>query len=360
MIKRFLLNAHHIRKISGKSIIAQICEVLILRLSRVKLRAYEYYNFGLYDDRLYSFKNKIAFVGISVEGRLNELLNDRQWHAIANDKLIFYSILKGVDLPIPTIYALFHSHGRYFDGAPCFTDRKDLANFIRNEINIPFFSKPVYGAFGMGSIGVTAYEKRLDKLLLFDGTEVSVEDYIAEITSKFGMQHIFQEFLLPNLELEEICNYRIPTLRLIILRSKQRPILIRSILMIPAGTTMLDDTRQEHSANLVGMVNRDNGIIERVIKHRNAEISEAFHENDIQKFLIGKKIPDWDELVNLCKRASTVFPGLRLQHWDVAISSKGPIILEINALGRLGIAQAASRAGIYDEEFRSYIVPLEL
>jgi hypothetical protein len=45
-------------------------------------------------------------------------------------------------------------------------------------------------------------------------------------------------------------------------------------------------------------------------------------------------------------------PGLRLQHWDIALSVAGPVILEVNVEGSMDLHQLAGARGVWDAELR--------
>ena len=60
----------------------------------------------------------------------------------------------------------------------------------------------------------------------------------------------------------------------------------------------------------------------------------------------GFTLPDWHAAVALCLRAATAFPGARWQNWDIALTSKGPLILELNSSGDVYAAQYITEKGI--------------
>jgi hypothetical protein len=66
---------------------------------------------------------------------------------------------------------------------------------------------------------------------------------------------------------------------------------------------------------------------------------------DSKKQIVGMILPDWHEAVRLCLATATVFPGLRLQNWDCALSADGPLLMEINFAGDVDLVQYAHRSG---------------
>lgn len=98
--------ANKAKKISDKRYTAQLYEILVLRFSRGKLGPDEYYYYGLHDDERYSLSDKKQFLGQRVVKKINDRLNHKEWRAVANDKLVLYSILQRVGLSSPEIYAV--------------------------------------------------------------------------------------------------------------------------------------------------------------------------------------------------------------------------------------------------------------
>ena len=53
----------------------------------------------------------------------------------------------------------------------------------------------------------------------------------------------------------------------------------------------------------------------------------------------GFLLPQWPEVLDICKQGGRTFPLMKIHHWDIALTDSGPRILELNDLGSLGIAQ---------------------
>jgi hypothetical protein len=50
-----------------------------------------------------------------------------------------------------------------------------------------------------------------------------------------------------------------------------------------------------------------------------------------------------------------VIPGCRFQHWDIALSRNGPVVLEMNFDGDLDLYQHASHRGVCDGLLRAAV-----
>ena len=105
---------------SGKSLAAQLVEILALRCGPGKLDADEYYQYRLYDDTRFTWRGKKAFFGKLMEQRLVPVLEATRWPGLVNDKLAMYAFFDGTGLPTPRITThgswrtfLFSTPGRH-------------------------------------------------------------------------------------------------------------------------------------------------------------------------------------------------------------------------------------------------------
>ena len=57
----------------------------------------------------------------------------------------------------------------------------------------------------------------------------------------------------------------------------------------------------------------------------------------------------------MIKTASQLFPGIRTQSWDIAITDRGMVSLEVNWGGDLNLAQLAYGAGVLDDDYRRHL-----
>ena len=63
------------------------------------------------------------------------------------------------------------------------------------------------------------------------------------------------------------------------------------------------------------------------------------------KPIVGYRIPFWNEIRTMVKELGLVVPELRYTGWDVAITSKGPILIEGNHRGMFDVQQQADQVG---------------
>jgi glutathione synthase/RimK-type ligase-like ATP-grasp enzyme len=66
-------------------------------------------------------------------------------------------------------------------------------------------------------------------------------------------------------------------------------------------------------------------------------------------------LPEWTALTALCLKAARAFPGLRMQAWDIALTERGPVLVEVNVGGDFNLPQLAHGSGLMDERFRAFV-----
>ena len=67
------------------------------------------------------------------------------------------------------------------------------------------------------------------------------------------------------------------------------------------------------------------------------------------------RLQGWAELCGLVFDAARVFPGIRTQSWDIAMTDRGPVLLEVNYGGDLNLAQLAEGRGVLDETYKDHL-----
>jgi len=285
-------------------------------------------------------------------------LNSVRWRVLADDKLVFYSFMRGVGLPYPRLYGIYHSGGRFFEGVPCFSNAKALAHFLRQEVPYPFFAKPISGSYGHGAATIVTFDSTTDRLLFADGKDITVDQYVTSLSTVPGKGAIFQENLKPHPVVGEICGDRLSTLRLILLLCKDGPAPLRAIWKIPVGRNMTDNFGGGRSGNLCAQLDLHTGFVIAALKGIGLDQREIDLHPDTHKALTGFAIPNWKETMELCAKAASLLPGLRLQSWDIAICGGGPVIVEVNASGGMDLPQHAFRRGFYEGWLRAALARL--
>jgi hypothetical protein len=296
-------------------------------------------------------QEKLKFVSKQTQEAMHRACNDPNWHAVTHDKLLLHSVLEMAGLPMPPIEAVVHptrflaGQRRHLLGAKHLANAQSVRKFLSERANYPIFGKPIDGMYSLGAFHACFSPMHLEEMLtriVVDGESAETEALAGRLLAS-PARYILQKPLLPHRELADLTGPRLCCARLLILLTTDGPILESAVLKIPVGTNIADNYWRE--GNLLGALDPDTGRISRVVTGTGSNLRESPIHPDTGASLAGQVVPAWPEICLLAMKAAHVFPGVRTQSWDIAITQDGPCILEINAGGDLNLHQLAHRRG---------------
>ena len=336
--------ALRVREETGKPILSQLTDVLRLRFSRTAIGPSEYFDYHLYRDELAS-SNIREYVGWRASFELDRALNLDTWRACANDKLLCYTLLRGLGLPYPETCAVYSRTKRRFLDSRSLTDLDSVGDFLRGGAQFPLFVKPIVGTLGRGAIALSRYDAAEDCVELSHGERVRVDDLLRGFDFEPFKGQLFQPVLKPHAQIRELCGDRICSVRISVVLRSQGPSILYTVWKIATGRNVTDNLAGGKVGNLTGWVDPGTGVVERVARGMGDDYTEVANHPDTGKPLLGLQLPEWKRIVALCLSAASALPGLRLQNWDVALCETGPVILEVNTETDFGPDQLYGRRG---------------
>jgi len=343
------------RSLSGRGLLSQALAILYCRYSDGQLRMNEYYENNLYDARNLSWASLREFIGERKEEAINKQLNDPEWRVFSTDKIVFYAFLKGLGLPFPPLYAIYHPRGRFVGDVRSLTDRNALADHLRRGMTYPFFSKPSHGGYGTGAASVEAYNAMSDTLALANGQQIAVDEYTRRLDTGQLYGYLFQQPIKPHPTAHELCKGKIASLRLNMLTDTQGPRVFRAFWCIPVGNSMVSNFGTGSSGTLLCALNVQTGVIQRAIHGPWYERKEITVHPGSGHALNGFRLPDWEEAVKIATAAARAVPRLLSTHWDLALTPDGPVLLEVNFQNVFRGPQIAFGKGSLDSELREFL-----
>ncbi|MEM6925337.1 MAG: sugar-transfer associated ATP-grasp domain-containing protein [Myxococcota bacterium] len=352
-LSRSMIRARDTR---GKGLLAQVREIARLAFSRRRLSAYEYYRYGLFDDARYDPEAKSRFLGEACHVPLIRATCDLRWWAVADDKVVTYTMLKAFGAPIPTTVALVHPY-RIFPDAKTLKDADALATFLRTEAVYPLFSKPVSGVRSLSVSLLAGYDADTDAVAMHDGSARRVDDFARELASTEGQTRgdgvLLQEVMQHHRELERLAGPAISSVRVLVTVEAEGPRVIGAMWKIIGGEQIADNAWRP--GNLLASLDHRTGAVTRVVKADGTDVEEVSHHPTTSEKLLGVTLPHWDDVTALCTRYAALSPKVRFQGWDVAICDDGPRLVEANTGSSFMLTQLASGRGIADEDFERFV-----
>jgi hypothetical protein len=306
----------------------------------------DYLAYGLFPRSLVKEARPEDFIGRMAQTDLAEALNPRVGVLPGWDKLALHLYALAFDLPVPALRSVYLPGARPVAAvAPiAFDDPEALGHWLRRETAWPLFAKPSFGQQSIGCHHFVDYLANEDALLTHSGQVLPVETFLSEVRGEVFHRHfrpemgyLFQEVLRPHQELVRLFACRqISGVRVVLIRDQHGVEIVSALLKVAQDGSDTDRFEARNEGNFVADVEPETGRV-RLARSMKGRVTHA-PRTGIE--IVGAVLPDWDEAIGLCRRAAGVFPLMRIQHWDVALTDVGPRLLEVNDIGAIGWLQA--------------------
>lgn len=328
-LQEFLRGALRARAESGVPVWRQLAEALLLRLPPGRLGLTEYHDYRLHEARL-RFIDKLRYVGSRGEPYLDRA-NDRPSRVYADDKILLDAMLESAGVPRPRMQATYLARAEPAPGAVRLITAEALADWLRLDAVYPLFAKPAHAGFGCGAFLIEGYDASADRLLLAGTEPAKVDCFVAHLPNPGRRGYLFQEALAPHPALAALQCGRLSSLRVMTLGDgRSAPQVYRAIWKVPRRGNIVDNFEGGRLGNLLGQVDLSNGRVLRVIQGHGLDLRTVERHPDSQLPFAGLVLPDWQHLIDVTLKAASLLPGFRFQHWDIALTERGPVPLEIN------------------------------
>ncbi len=334
---------------AGRRVTNVMREAASLRYGPTKLAPQEYFYYRLWDADI-PMADKRRFVGKIRQKTIHDACNVEAWRASAADKVVWHTLMASIGLPTPITVAVTKAK-RILPGAKQLETAASIEAFLRGGEAYPLFAKPAAGRYSLGVLSADRYERETDAIVLTGGDRKGVSE-VANLIAQ-GEGFLVQQRLAPGPSLAEAFGPRLWSIRLLVLLTELGSLVHRAVAKIAVGANPADNFWRP--GNMLGAIDLSNGRIVRVI--RGSGINQRVDElhPDTGRPLVGTAIPDWLRLLDLTRAGALVFPGIRTQSWDVALTDKGPVLLEVNYGGDLNLPQLAHGKGVLDNTYAEHL-----
>lgn len=356
-VRGLLVQAHDARAQTGKRLLSQLAEIIALRRTRIGIS--EYYELRLFDDARIPRSARRGYTGWRFERHVYPAINDPgllarsglrgSWNG-AIDKVLFHCLARGAGIPVPALLAVYDPDGIELDGIETCHTRSELERFLRSCPR-SVFVKPARAQHGIGG---TALE-RIDgaSAVLSNGHRAPLETLLDAALSHGRL--LVQERVQPHPVLAAAMGPTVATVRAVVLRRPARSTVHRTVIRIPQGANMVDNFAAGRTGNLIGWVEPAGGTITRVYAGIGLTQTSILRHPDTDVPLPGLALPDWPAALDLIGRASRAFAAMPLQAWDVALSDRGPLMIELNDVSAQRLLQLAGPPGMLDRELSGFL-----
>jgi hypothetical protein len=322
----------------------QLVELMRLRLGPGKLEPKDYYRMRVYR-RDINLDAKRLFLSQRALGL------SQRWTVVADEKILVYMLLEHDGLRTPEIHAICDRLRTYRD-RPALRNADAIVEYLGNGARYPFIAKPSTGMFSRDVWLVEGFDAASNCVRLAEEASLDASEFARRcMDRKSGT--IFQELLLPHPLIAAEISTRLCTLRLIALLEGDHIRLFRAYLKVAAGGNVADNYWRP--GNFIATLDMATGMVKQCVTGLGPDFRALDSHPITGRSIAGFIVPFYGEAVELVLRAARIFPGIRMQAWDVAITPAGPIALELNVEGSVFLPQAADQRGMGDQSFREFL-----
>ncbi|MEM9256412.1 MAG: sugar-transfer associated ATP-grasp domain-containing protein [Pseudomonadota bacterium] len=342
-----------------RSVFQQVTDIIRLKLHGNGIQVKEYFSQGLFRKDVYPGEDLASFGGLHFKNRVHSKLNDIRWEGMVTDKLIQYSLLRQFGIPHPEVIAAACHRERKCGDIPVFTSIGELARLLRHPTTpFPLYCKPVKGYAARDISKILRYEQQSDALALHDGRLVPLFEFLGSLeTDEWGF--LFQEAAEAPQETKSVCGDAVSGCRVIMLLDNDKAHAYRATWKIPRVGNIVDNYVGGSYGNLICDIDIASGLVNRVVSGAGLSLELNKPQPDTGFQLLGMKVPQWDEMLEVLSLAAPSFPGFRWQHWDIGITAKGPMVFELNSAGSNDLLQLSSGRGINDRPLQNFLGAFE-
>jgi hypothetical protein len=243
-----------------------------------------------------STEELLKIIPRSITHGIYEKLNINR-REITYDKHKMYERMVQNDIQVPQIYLVTDSKNN------CLIEKKPFAELLLLSSNQRVLAKPRFANGGKG-------------IHLLSSTDVLLPDYIYQA-------FVYNHKEIIELQGSDFCG----TVRYIVYnKSKENQVPVAASIQLNTGSIT---DHMMHGGSISASVDVKTGRLSTVGIDKTGK---SIEKNPISgKTLFDFQIPMWDKALQLIEKTCLVYSELPLIAFDIAITDKGPILLEINA-----------------------------
>ena len=335
------------QKKSGRSPMDLAGEFFRLSRGAGKLTLPEYVQYGVYDKTRYSPEDQARFITNTLHWPITRICCDMTWQATTEDKWLSYRILDRSGVQIPETLAVIDRTDRFYPGTRKIATAEDLRDFITSQDALPIFAKENRGICSFGAFVVVGSDRQAMHL---KGT--GWVDYDTCMDKFVGKTPYLLQRLETNHDFFNRYTVSLATVRVCILLTDDGIKIPFAVLKVPSAANVADSFWRP--GNLACKLDLQSGKILTVRSKDSFGTTDHPAHPENGEALLGETVPMWDQVLELARTCAPIFKPVRYQSMDIAITNKGPTLIEINTGGGFDLPQLATGEGFLTDEVRAF------
>ncbi|WP_081619706.1 sugar-transfer associated ATP-grasp domain-containing protein [Thioalkalivibrio sp. ALE12] len=253
--------------------------------------------------------------------------------AMCRDKLLFHSHCSAHYLPVPQLLAVLSRHGSRDAGGGAVITPEQWHSLVKEQLPESFIAKPRHGRQGcdVRLLGV-AHTVRTDA----SPTEQVV--HALKELSETNDEQILEGRLDVHERVATLTGTRaLSTVRVFSWVTREgKPEILDAYFRAIVGDRLTDNVTDFrtglYTGNIVASPELQSGILSRAWAYNSNGIGYRWVDRHpgTRALIVGFPLPWWQETRALVSRAALCFMPIRTIGWDVALTPKGPVLIEAN------------------------------
>ena len=276
---------------------------------------------------------------------------------------MFTQIAAQSGLPFAPVRASYHPASRLSDALGVHLKSKEAVGaFLRDPSIYPLFGKPAFSQQGLGSAYLASYDPLTDSLGQLNGGSTPVADFLKRLDQTVDHRYhkpecgfLFQEGFTLAPEIRALTHWSaLCGVRMMCLNGPEGVTPLRTFWKIAVPPNQVDNFSMGRYGNLLADVDPLTGEVSRMLGGfwPRTEILPTHPLSG--RSIAGFRLPHWRQVLDACQLGGAIFPLMKIQHWDFALTDKGPIILELNDIASTQAAQIHGH-GLLTEVSRAFL-----
>jgi hypothetical protein len=253
---------------------------------------------------------------------------------------------------LPTLAVANRREGAEIDGAVAIDDPAELWPTVRAlGHDRDLVLKPSCGRQGAGFFHVSTDGRARDGAGL-DITPAALEKAVFSYKHSLGdYGYLLQEALVPHSEMVALTGVEeLSTVRVVTALSNGVVDFIEIFLKIPAPGCLTDNFRYGSLGTMLASVDPTSGDLTALVGLLRAEnryvLERCAAHPATGRRIEGRTIPQWQDAIEISRRAALAHPRTATLGWDLALTPRGWIVLDFNPIWGPTGGEACTREGI--------------
>lgn len=300
-------------------------------------------------------------------GRVRPAVNEPAWFPLLDNKLLFHLHYGAFGLPLPPLHGVYEPSWGFDRAGRPLTTPAELRALLLETRPPKLVVKPLGGMMGRNVLILDelAYPEAGVEAVTNTGERLGFEALVERLAQRpppirRGGQppadlsgYLIQDKVAQHPFLNAIAPYTTNTFRVVTFVDADGEARVHfTTLRLGRRGNAIDNW---DSGGLSVGVDRTTGELgPAVLKSALGREWVEVHPDSGVRFA-GERVPGWDGLLDACRRAARLTPGIRYVGWDVALSPEGPVLIEGNSDWELPAMQMMLPRGFLQPDVRAQL-----